>query len=70
MTANIKQMLSCRNRSLRKHPGKLLLGPTGARLWADCLERAPGFMGCVDFIHKLNLPLLFTVRMKGRLVSR
>ena len=66
MTANVKQMLAYSNRSLRKHPGKLLLGPTGARLWADYLDPAPGFSGRVDFIHKLNNPLLFTVRVKGR----
>ena len=61
-----KYLPDIRNRSLRKYPGKYLFGPTGARLWADCLESAPGFLGRMDFIHKLNLPLLFTVRAGGR----
>lgn len=48
-------------RGLRTRPGSLLLGPTGARLWADFLDDRPGFVGAVDFIHKLNMPMLFTM---------
>ena len=66
MASDIRQQLRVKNRSFRKYPGKLMLGPTGARLWADQLESAPGFMGRIDFIHKLNLPLLFTVRVSGQ----
>ena len=43
----------------------MLLGPTGARLWADYLDPVPGFAGRVDFIHKLNIPLLFSVLPEG-----
>lgn len=57
----IDDVLSCGRRGLRTLPGTLLLGPTGARLWADYLEEKPGFVGAIDFIHKLNIPLLFTV---------
>lgn len=56
------QELGGGRRSLRTIPGSLLLGPTGARLWADYLEPQPGFCGRFDFIHKVNIPLLFTVR--------
>lgn len=48
-------------RSLRTDPGRILLGPTGARLSADVLDPTPGFSGRLDLIHKMNLPLLFTV---------
>ena len=65
MKNRIKEMLHVRHRSLRTFPGMLLLGPTGARLWADALEPAPGFWGNLDFIHKMNLPLLFTVTAEG-----
>ena len=65
MKNKIKEMLHVHHRSLRTFPGMLLLGPTGARLWADALEPAPGFWGNLDFIHKMNLPLLFTVEAEG-----
>lgn len=65
MRTDVKQLLHSHNRSFRRRPGKWTFGPTGARLWADCLESAPGFIGRIDFIHKLNLPLLFTVRVDG-----
>lgn len=48
----------------RKLPGegeKWMLGPTGKRLWMDYLDPAPGFAGRADFIHKMNIPLLFSV---------
>lgn len=57
----IDDVLATRQRGLRTRPGTLLLGPTGARLWADYLEPRPGFVGAIDLIHKLNIPLLFTV---------
>ena len=66
MKTDVKRVLAVNNRMLRKYPGKLLFGPTGARLWADYLDSAPGFSGRLDFIHKLNLPLLFTLRVRGR----
>lgn len=46
---------------LRTQPRAYLLGPTGARLWADYLNPEPGFAGRFDFIHKVNIPLLFQV---------
>lgn len=57
----IDTYLQHRNRTLRTRPGKLLLGSTGARLFADYLDPVPGFIGRIDFIHKLNLPGIFTV---------
>lgn len=57
----IDTMLRCDNRTFRTMPGKLLLGPTGRRLSADYLEPVAGFQGRVDFIHKTNIPLIFTV---------
>lgn len=38
-----------------------MLGPTGKRLWMDYVDPAPGFAGRADFIHKMNIPLLFSV---------
>jgi hypothetical protein len=61
MTIDIDSLLAFKNRTLRTLPGKLLLGPTGARLWTDYLDPVPGFRGRFDFIHKLNIPLLFSV---------
>ena len=58
---SIDEALGTGRRGLRTRPGTLLLGPTGARLWADYLEQRPGFVGAIDFVHKLNIPLLFTV---------
>ena len=55
------EALRSEGRSLRSLPGALLLGPTGARLWADYVEPVPGFAGRFDFIHKANIPLLFRV---------
>jgi hypothetical protein len=55
------EQLASENKTLRTRPGSLLLGPTGARLWADYLDPQPGFSGRFDFIHKINLPLLYTV---------
>ena len=57
----IDAVLESRNRTLRTWPGKLLLGPTGKRLFADYLDKVPGFWGRIDFIHKLNLPGLYRV---------
>lgn len=57
----IDDLLKTGRRGLRTRPGSLLLGPTGARLWVDYLEDRPGFAGAIDFIHKLNIPLLFTI---------
>jgi len=57
----IDEALGGAPRSLRSRPGTYLLGPTGARLWADYLTDSPGFAGAIDYIHKLNIPLLFTV---------
>lgn len=63
--AKIDDVLAGGKRSLRTLPQACLMGPTGARLWADFLLPQPGFAGALDFIHKLNLPLLFTVRCSG-----
>jgi hypothetical protein len=48
-------------KTLRTQPGALLLGSTGARLWADYLDPEPGFAGRFDFIHKVNIPLLYKI---------
>lgn len=63
---DIRRLLSVTNRSHQHLPGKLMLGPTGARLWMDYLDQTPGFSGRVDFIHKINLPMLFTVAVNGK----
>jgi hypothetical protein len=65
MIPDIDSILAFENRTLRTLPGKLLLGPTGARLWADYLDPVPGFRGRIDFIHKLNIPLLFSMTCEG-----
>jgi hypothetical protein len=65
MSVDIDSLLAFENRTLRTLPGKLLLGPSGARLWADYLDPVPGFRGRLDFIHKLNIPLLFSVSCEG-----
>ena len=62
----IRRLLTVMNRSHQHMPGKQLLGPTGARLWMDYLEMEPGFSGRADFIHKINLPLLFSTAVDGR----
>jgi len=49
------------NRVLKSRPGKHLFAPAGKRLWADYLDAVPGFQGRIDFIHKVNIPLLFRV---------
>ncbi|WP_339319509.1 hypothetical protein [Paenibacillus sp. FSL R10-2734] len=62
----IDEELKAGRKSLRTVPGSLLLGSTGARLWADYVEAAPGFVGRFDFIHKVNIPLLFTILVNGQ----
>ena len=57
----VDELLLTGRRGLRTRPGSLLLGPTGARLWAEMLHDQPGFTGAIDFIHKLNIPLLFGI---------
>ncbi|QQR38309.1 MGH1-like glycoside hydrolase domain-containing protein [Devosia rhizoryzae] len=57
----VDDLLRTGRRGLRTRPGSLLLGPTGARLWAEMLHDAPGFTGAIDFIHKLNMPMLFGI---------
>lgn len=57
----IDNALQYEERTLRAYPGKLLFGPTGDRLFADCLDKKPGFCGNIDFIHKINIDMLFTV---------
>lgn len=58
---HIEQLLTVHRRSLSHDPYVVLLGPTGKRLWAEALEPVPGFRGAIDVIHKMNLPLLFTI---------
>ncbi|UQZ81826.1 Beta-L-arabinobiosidase precursor [Paenibacillus konkukensis] len=57
--------LQAGKKALRTLPGALLLGSTGARLWADYVEPRPGFAGRFDFIHKINIPLLYAVTAQG-----
>lgn len=56
-----KEPLRYVDRCLRTHEGKLLFGPSGNRLFVDILEKRPGFLGCFDFIHKANIPKLFSI---------
>lgn len=53
--------LEYKNRCLRTLTGKLLFGPAGNRLSADYLDPLPGFTGCLDFIHKMNITELFQI---------
>ena len=57
--------LTAKKRTAPGHPERHLLGPTGARLWMDYMEAAPGFIGRADFIRKCNIPLLFSVSANG-----
>ncbi|WP_235941470.1 MGH1-like glycoside hydrolase domain-containing protein [Paenibacillus puerhi] len=57
----IDDVLHAEKKALRTLPGALLLGSTGARLWADYVEPVPGFSGRFDFIHKANIPLLYRI---------
>lgn len=65
MRPDLADLLSSPNRTLPGHPGQWMLGPTGKRLWMDYLDPLQGFSGRADFIHKMNLPLLFSVRCVG-----
>lgn len=62
MIEKFDEELRYENRCLRTRTGKLLFGPTGDRLAVDVLERQAGFVGCIDFIHKMNVTELFTVK--------
>ncbi|MCA0758624.1 hypothetical protein KP806_26575 [Paenibacillus sp. N4] len=62
----IDKELKAGRKVLSTVPGGLLLGPTGARLWADYVQAAPGFVGRFDFIHKVNIPLLFAITVNGQ----
>ncbi|MDQ0898467.1 MULTISPECIES: trehalase family glycosidase [unclassified Paenibacillus] len=59
--SRLDEKLRAGKKALRTLPGALLLGSTGARLWADYLDPVPGFSGRFDFIHKVNIPLLFKI---------
>lgn len=59
---DIDKKLAYPNRCLQSYCGKLLFAPTGDRLFCDCLDKVPGFSGNIDFIHKMNIPQLFTVK--------
>ena len=61
MTLKIDTALHSGRRRLRTCPEKILMDATGLRLWADYLDVAPGFTGRIDFIHKINIPSLFSV---------
>lgn len=57
--------LKINNRTFRTLPGRLLLGSTGARLMVDYLDPQPGFTGRIDVIHKMNIPMLFSMHIEG-----
>lgn len=57
----IDKILEGKRRRLRTNPEKVLMDSSGLRLWADYLDVVPGFVGRIDFIHKINIPLLFKV---------
>lgn len=62
----IDKQLAYPNRGLTAYCGKMLFAPVGDRLFCDCLEKAPGFCGHIDFIHKMNIPQLFTVKCSSK----
>lgn len=62
MLEEYDEALHYKNRCLRTRTGMLLFGPNGRRLSVDGLDAGPGFKGAMDFIHKMNIPELFTVR--------
>lgn len=64
MTFN-SDKLSYKGRYLRTLNGKLLFGPAGERLFVDYLEKVPGFVGRIDFIHKMNLTEIFSVTVNA-----
>ena len=66
MKQDISRVLNAWDRTLPGESDKWMLGPTGKRLWMDYLDPAPGFSGRADFIHKMNIPLLFSVGRNGR----
>lgn len=61
MAEKYNEQLYYQDRCLRTLTGKLLFGPAGNRLAVDILDRKPGFLGCIDFIHKANITQLCTV---------
>ena len=58
----IDKKLQYPERCLRLQAGALLFGPTGDRLFAETLWKRPGFVGKIDFIHKLNIGRLFEIK--------
>lgn len=65
MAMKIDEILHGNRRRLRNQPEKILMDANGLRLWADYMEAAPGFTGRFDFIHKINIPSLFSVECSG-----
>lgn len=65
MAMNIDGILHGNRRRLRNQPEKILMDANGLRLWADYMEAAPGFTGRFDFIHKINIPVIFSVECSG-----
>lgn len=63
----VDEKLEGKKRRLRTKPDKILMDAGGYRLWADYMDIEPGFSGCFDFIHKINIPCLF--RMKCSAIS-
>ena len=57
----VDEALRYEERCLRIRTGALLFGPVGNRLFAETLEKKPGFVGRIDFIHKINITSLFEV---------
>ena len=57
----IDKILKGNRRRLRTSPENILMDASGYRMWADYLEVRPGFVGRIDFIHKINIPCLFRV---------
>ena len=58
----IDEALRYEERCQRIRTGALLFGPVGDRLFAETLEKKPGFVGRIDFIHKINITSLFEVK--------
>jgi len=60
----IDDVLGGRPRPFIRYPHTVSFGPTGRRLWVNYLDERPGFVGRIDFIHRINIPFLFLLTVE------
>ena len=60
----IDKIIGGGKRHLTTHLPNILIGSTGDRLWVDFLSPEPGFVGCIDYIHKVNIPELYSFHIE------